>query len=584
MNNNIALQSSVFPEKHHRDISALYFLSDNVSGCYPDTDSIKVLKNKEICFDTFYNSFDLYKWSKYTTVKQLGFKIDVAGRGIASIYLKVDGVLTTIFQNEIDGPFTIENLQISEWSVGRLYFQWSAIDDSEIRNFAFTTSGEVADFGKLAIVITTYNRQAALLSTLSRFERAFFSDSIYQSKFNVYVVDNGCNLDLEPRPNVTYIKNKNMGGAGGFTRGLFEVKNTNNETYCIFMDDDASCEIDSIKRAYWFMCFSTSEKQMIAGSMLYEDKPKVVYEAGALYPYKQIRMLPLKNGIDVSTPGGLDLFNQEDNRATYAAWWFCAFKVSAAKYYAFPFFVRGDDILFGVMHGYPIITLNGVASWQMNFNQKYSALVEYLSVRGLLVPSFVYPSAKKRRQIAFWVLAKVLLLCFSYRYSSAQAVIEAYLDVLQGADFWQNDPDAVIARNRINELSKDERPKDVPFGKIVRTTNRHGPESKWMKIIRLVLLNGHLIPGFIIKGNIVRIPNTEIHPTKQVFLNTEVYYETTEGHFIVLKQDKLRCTKLIFKTLWAISKGFFVYNAVAREYGKKISYFTSEKFWKKYFI
>ena len=150
MNNNIALQSSVFPEKHHRDISALYFLSDNVSGCYPDTDSIKVLKNKEICFDTFYNSFDLYKWSKYTTVKQLGFKIDVAGRGIASIYLKVDGVLTTIFQNEIDGPFTIENLQISEWSVGRLYFQWSAIDDSEIRNFAFTTSGEVADFGKLA--------------------------------------------------------------------------------------------------------------------------------------------------------------------------------------------------------------------------------------------------------------------------------------------------------------------------------------------------------------------------------------------------------------------------------------------------
>ncbi|MCP5737872.1 hypothetical protein NL310_27735, partial [Klebsiella pneumoniae] len=103
---------------------------------------------------------------------------------------KVDGVLTTIFQNEIDGPFTIENLQISEWSVGRLYFQWSAIDDSEIRNFAFTTSGEVADFGKLAIVITTYNRQAALLSTLSRFERAFFSDSIYQSKFNVYVVDN----------------------------------------------------------------------------------------------------------------------------------------------------------------------------------------------------------------------------------------------------------------------------------------------------------------------------------------------------------------------------------------------------------
>ncbi|HDT0783411.1 TPA: hypothetical protein QIC20_004840 [Klebsiella aerogenes] len=350
------------------------------------------------------------------------------------------------------------------------------------------------------------------------------------------------------------------------------------------MDDDASCEIESIKRAYWFMCFSKKDEQMIAGSMLYEDKPQTVYEAGAIYPYKQIRMRPLKNGVDVSTPSGLDVFNKEDGQANYAAWWFCAFKVSAIKYYAFPFFVRGDDILFGIMHAYPIVTLNGIASWQMNFNQKYSALVEYLSVRGLLVPAFVYPSSHKRRQIAFWILAKVLLLCFSYRYSSAEAIIEAYSDVMQGPDFWIDDADAQKARRRISELSKDELPGEVEQGNGVKKTDRDSPESKWAKIIRLFLLNGHLVPRFIMAGNRVRIPNTEIHPTKQVFLNAEVYYETTEGSFIVLKQDKLRCAKLIIKTLWAISKGFFTYNAIAEEYGNKISYLTSENFWKKYFI
>lgn len=584
MNNNIALQSSVFPDIHHREISSLYFLSDNVSTCYSDAGYVRVSRNHDICFDTFYNSFDLHKWSKYTTVKQIGFKVDVVGRGIATIILKTKDILKKVFQREIEGAFTLDNLELNECRDGRLYFYWSSIDDSEIRSFSFTTYGAVEDFGKLAIVITTYNRQAALLSTMSRFEENLFSDSVGQSKFHVYVIDNGCNLDLEPRPNVTYIKNKNMGGAGGFTRGLFEVKKNNKETYCIFMDDDASCEIESINRAYWFMCFSKKDEQMIAGSMLYEDKPQTVYEAGAIYPYKQIRMRPLKNGVDVSTPSGLDVFNKEDGQANYAAWWFCAFKVSAIKYYAFPFFVRGDDILFGIMHAYPIVTLNGIASWQMNFNQKYSALVEYLSVRGLLVPAFVYPSSQKRRQIAFWILAKVLLLCFSYRYSSAEAIIEAYSDVMQGPDFWIDDADAQKARRRISELSKDELPCEVEQGNDVKKTDRDSPESKWAKIIRLFLLNGHLVPGFITAGNRVRIPNTEIHPTKQVFLNAEVYYETTEGSFIVLKQDKLRCAKLIIKTLWAISKGFFTYNAVAEVYGKKISYLTSENFWKKYFI
>lgn len=33
---------------------------------------------------------------------------------------------------------------------------------------------------------------------------------------------------------------------------------------------------------------------MIAGCMLYQEQPGLVYEAGAIYPYKQTRMQPLK--------------------------------------------------------------------------------------------------------------------------------------------------------------------------------------------------------------------------------------------------------------------------------------------------
>lgn len=76
---------------------------------------------------------------------------------------------------------------------------------------------------------------------------------------------------------------------------------------------------------------------MIAGCMLYQEQPGLVYEAGAIYPYKQTRMQPLKNGLDVSSPKGLDEFDLDDVPANYAGWWFCAFDVSAIKHYAFPF-------------------------------------------------------------------------------------------------------------------------------------------------------------------------------------------------------------------------------------------------------
>lgn len=146
------------------------------------------------------------------------------------------------------------------------------------------------------------------------------------------------------------------------------------------------------------------------------------------------------------------------------------------------------------MHGYEIITLNGIASWQMNFNRKYSAIVEYLSVRGLLVPAFVYRIIKTHGDCLLGN-RKVLLLCFSYRYSSARSIIEAYSDVLDGPDFWLADPDALKARERIAALAQDEiaslSESDVTAEWVAGVSR----ETRWGKIIRLCLLNGHLVPS-----------------------------------------------------------------------------------------
>ncbi|WP_447875031.1 glycosyltransferase [Serratia fonticola] len=582
--NQFTLQSAAFPCEELCPQASLYFHGDTTIVFDSVTAQLTIPEKEEVSFDSFFNAFSLYKWKKHTKINHLGFYANIAGHGIATVYWINGADIRILHQQECTASLHIRELQVDGLDQGRLYFHWRSLADSKISDFGFTTCNSPRQENRLAIVITTFNREKIILSTLQRITTQLLSDEDFYDKVTLYVVNNGSDFTVPSAENIVYLKNKNLGGAGGFSRGLMEVKQRGNEQFCLFMDDDAACEIESIKRAYRLLCFSNKKQQMIAGCMLYEEQPGTVYEAGALYPYKQLRMQPLKIGVDITTSSGLDEFDRDDVAATYAGWWFCAFDVSSIKHYAFPFFVRGDDILFCVMHGYEIVTLNGISSWQMDFKRKYSAMVEYLSVRGLLVPAFLYPSLKKRLAIAYWVLAKVLLLCFSYRYSSAQAILEAYHDVLAGPDFWTGDVDASEARKRITTLAQDEVANLDEWNINAEWVTDTGSEARWHKIMRLCLLNGHLVPSIFFASRPVRIPNTEIHPTHHVFLNNYIFYFNDESKkSIAVHHSKLRFYILLARTLKLIVGGFFKYPHVVSSYKNKISYLTSEAFWKKHF-
>ena len=66
-----------------------------------------------------------------------------------------------------------------------------------------------------------------------------------------------------------------MGGSGGFTRGLMYLEDEKSYTHCLFMDDDASCEIESIRRAYALLQYATTEKFAVAGAQLREAAPSI---------------------------------------------------------------------------------------------------------------------------------------------------------------------------------------------------------------------------------------------------------------------------------------------------------------------
>ena len=89
---------------------------------------------------------------------------------------------------------------------------------------------------------------------LQRIHEKLLSDKTFGNRITLYVVNNGEDFSIPSFENIVYLKSENLGGAGGFSRGLIEVKTRGREQFCLFMDDDASCEIESLKRTYHF-CF-----------------------------------------------------------------------------------------------------------------------------------------------------------------------------------------------------------------------------------------------------------------------------------------------------------------------------------------
>ncbi|WP_406038200.1 hypothetical protein [Succinimonas sp.] len=109
------------------------------------------------------------------------------------------------------------------------------------------------------------------------------SHDLYSGKIDIAVIDNGNTLKSEDVAGALLVKNRNLGGTGGFTRGLIHFQETGKHTHCLFMDDDASCEAGAIFRSMSFQRHVTDHKVSLNGAMLFENIKFMQWENGAWF-------------------------------------------------------------------------------------------------------------------------------------------------------------------------------------------------------------------------------------------------------------------------------------------------------------
>ena len=352
--------------------------------------------------ETYVNMLNLGTWSRAARLSGLGLRL--VGEGRVALRVTVSRVpgsfeilteapldltpegttldLGTLLGAESDSAGEASEVPPQE---GLVSLRLAALDGpARLDAGGFLTGAGEAREIRLGIAVTTFRREAEVAATAARIGAFLDQGGVPGAEIRLYVVDNGGTAEPAPHPAVRLVRNPNLGGAGGFARGLAEATDWG-ASHVLFMDDDATFQMESLARTVAFLRLARSERAAVSGAMISAARKWVMWENGAVF-HRMCR--PGFVGTDLRDPIQVARMELAAARPKppgfYAGWWFFAFPVAAATHWPFPFFVRGDDISFSLANRFDTVTLAGVVSFQEDFSAKESPLTLYLDLRNHL--------------------------------------------------------------------------------------------------------------------------------------------------------------------------------------------------------
>mgnify|MGYP000462758412 CR=1 FL=1 len=208
------------------------------------------------------------------------------------------------------------------------------------------------------------------------------------------VIDNASELTLPKHPKVSVIQQANLGGAGGFGRGILEAfEGSRDFSHVLLMDDDIDIELSSIHRLYNLLRYTNPDHMScFGGAMLDRFLPEMLYECGADQVNdkgKINHIKPTLSNLDLNTFESLDKIAVK-KPSDYGAWWFFCFSRQAFKNVGMPMpcFIRGDDKEYGLRlkkNGYATDFPPGIGVWHEPFYAKHDGWLKYFDLYNALV-------------------------------------------------------------------------------------------------------------------------------------------------------------------------------------------------------
>ncbi len=534
----------------------------------------EISDNCVVTFDSYFNALSVAKYRSYTNIEDLKFEVVVSGRcKINARHVSMASATFLLAEAMSSGQRTKVTLPVPQWQDlkdGLLFLEIAAIENCRLHDVAVTTKSKPNRHVALGIAITHFNRQAHIVPAIERISN--FTAAEKERDIDLMVVDNSQNLEAHEHFGATVFPNKNLGGAGGFARAILEARQAGKFTHLLFMDDDASCSLEALRRTYDLLLYANDEKMAIAGAMLLESAPHIQHEAGAVFDEYCVS---LNHNVDVSVAQNV-LAHEALQRMHYGAWWFFGFPLKDAGL-PYPFFVRGDDVDFGLRNRFQNVTVNGICSLQPAFAQKDGPLSRYLDTRHQLA-HYLNGHLKIERRKTFRICIRSFWhAALTYRYETAEAGLRALSDILAGPGVFEHDPGASSARAGLKAGTQVEVHGKVDVSDLI--VEYRDQNASWPKrALRNLTLCGHLLPTAVLRSSI-RL-QTAYDASGQVFGYRRVLYSMAPGTGFIAEIDQFRGLKIIVTGLWRTAKMLWYAPAVKIRFLQRYAHLTSQAYWR----
>lgn len=474
------------------------------------------------------------------------------------------------------------SLELPFWDCldgGILYLEMESLGRGHLDSGYFATTTEPANPVKLGIVITHFNRRPYVVPAIRRMRDGILNHPDYRDHIRLIVVDNSRTIEPVEAEGATLIPSHNLGGSGGFARGLLHLQDDGSFTHCLFMDDDASCELEAIIRAYALLSHAKAPKFAVAGGLLREDEPYRLFEKGARFDGV---CHSLKSGLDMRSIRHLLAAESVDQKPDYGAWWFLAFRIEDAACFPFPYFVRGDDVMFGIANRLAIRTLNGIGCWGGDFGVKKGPLTSYLDMRSHLLNALAMRD-RGWSFLAIFFLYSVMRQLLSYNYASARAITLALAHLLQGPEFWRRNVDMTRVREQIAAFASPENLSAIQRQDYA-VVYADARESLPRKLLRLATLNGFLAPTFLLKNATVFQHKGFYGSAREIFPHQRVLYECESlGVGYLAWHDKRKFFAGLFDAGRMTLALAWHYRRLRMDYREAVVELSSSGFWRDIF-
>lgn len=415
--------------------------------------STLVRPGERMSFGTYFNAFPSSYWRRWTDVTDIRLDVRTTGAGTIIVFKSnARGSLQRVESRRVDGSETsVFDLSLKPFGDGGWYwFDLIAGSDAFVLESAEWQAQNLPERrGSVTLEITTLNKPDFCLNNLRIL--AENPDALAAVK-EILIVDQGTKK-VADEPGFTavaealeeklrIIDQPNLGGSGGFARGMYEAVH-NESDYALLLDDDVVVEPESIVRLLTFA--DLCRKPTIVGGHMFD-----LYNRTVLHTFGEIvnpwRFQPAMPHEDMELAHD---FVRSNLRQTpwlhrrvdvdYNGWWMCLIPTAVIKDIglSLPVFIKWDDAEYGLRAkaaGYPTVSMPGAAVWHVSWVDKDDLVgwQAYFHERNRMIAALIHTPYERGGRVireSSYMDVKHLI---SMQYFTERGRIMALRDLLKG--------------------------------------------------------------------------------------------------------------------------------------------------------